>query len=80
MRSIIFFASHAAGESHFAIFDTPLRYKSPKKSDRFAAEGSHKSKMCFPCSVRSTFFVLLMEHGKHIFEIDLTPTVKMTFF
>ena len=51
-----------------------------KKSERFTLEGSQKLKLCFPCSVRSIFFELLMEHGKHIFEIDLTPTVKMIFF
>ena len=56
MRNIICFASHAAWGSQFAIFDTPLRWLCRKKIDRFAAEGSKKSKMCFPCSVRNTFF------------------------
>ena len=28
----------------------------PKKSERFTLEGSSKSKLCFPCSVWSTFF------------------------
>ena len=64
-----------------AIFDFlhPSAVIMPKKSERFTAEGSQKSKMCFPCSVGSTFFLLPMQHGKHIFAIDLTPTVKMTF-
>ena len=27
-----------------------------------------------------TFFVLLMEHGRHIFAIDLTPALEVPFF
>lgn len=52
----IFFASHAAWESQFAIFDTPLRWLCSKKSRCLAAEGLQNSKMCFPCSLRSPFF------------------------
>ena len=54
--------------------------KRSKKNVRVTLEVSSFVKKRFPCSVRITFFMLLMERGKHIFEIDLTPTVILTFF
>ena len=48
------------------------------KNERFTLEGSQKFENVFPMFRMKRMFVLLMEHGKHFFEMDLAPTVNIT--
>ena len=79
VRSIFFFASHAPWECEFQ-FLAPLCGINAKKKWAFYIRGVVKIEIVLPMlRMKHIFFVLLMQREKHNFEIDLTPTVKMTF-
>ena len=64
-----------AGQNRSEPARTGLSRACPAKNLILGREGLQKSKICFPCSVRSFFFLLLMQRGNHNLPF-LTPLCR----
>ena len=74
-----FFSLPCSMGSQFPVFPTPLQPKWPPAEGRFAAEGSSKSKMAFPCCMGSPKKVAPMQRGNRFFEFDHPSAAKRSF-
>ena len=79
-KACFFFLLLMQHGSAILLFLTPLCGKNAKNKVSVLLQRGRKSRKCASHAPwEAHFFMLPMQHGKHIFAFDLTPTVKMTF-